>query len=253
MVVTVVTSPWPKSAEVGYGPDVEGDVQKSDAFEKPDETVQLSKKNKTFSCKYDCYYCPSEPGQPRSYIKKEPAVARANQHRFDAIGQFRDRGLTYLINGHPFDKVELIVLGGTWTSYPRDYQDDFITDLYYAANTFYNKDFETNPREKKSLEEEITLNETSFCRIIGLTLETRPDQITNEEIIRYRRFGCTRVQLGVQHTDKDILKYVNRGCYTEDAIRSIKLLKNSCYKVDIHLMPDLPSSSPEKDRSMCII
>lgn len=130
-------------------------------------------------------------------------MARANQHRFDAIGQFRDRGLTYLINGHPFDKVELIVLGGTWTSYPRDYQEDFITDLYYAANTFYTKDFENGgAREKKTLEEEIVLNETSFCRIIGLTLETRPDQISPEEIVRYRRFGCTRVQLGVQHTDK---------------------------------------------------
>lgn len=250
MVVTVVTSPWPKSSEQNYGPDVEGSVHDADAFTKPEETIKLSKKNKTFSCKYDCFYCPSEPGQPRSYIKKEPAVARANQHRFDAINQFRDRGLTYLINGHPFDKVELIVLGGTWTSYPRDYQDDFICDLYYAANTFYNKDYETNPREKKTLEEEILMNETSFCRIIGLTLETRPDQINAEEIIRFRRFGVTRVQLGVQHVDKDILQYVNRGCYTEDAINAIRLLKDSCYKVDIHLMPDLPSSSPEKDRSM---
>ncbi|QKF94312.1 putative elongator complex protein 3 [Fadolivirus algeromassiliense] len=250
MVVTVVTSPWPKTAEQEYGLEVQEDVHKSDPFDKSQLTIELSAKYKTFSCKYSCHFCPSEPGQAKSYIKKEPAVARANQHRFDAVGQFRDRGITYLINGHHFDKVELIVLGGTWSSYPKDYQDEFIRDLYYSANTFYDKDFETNPRPRLSVEEEVKLNEDAFCRIIGLTLETRPDQITPDELIRFRRFGVTRVQLGIQHTDNELLKYVNRGCTTEDAINAIKLLKNSCFKVDIHLMPDLPNSDPEKDKIM---
>lgn len=250
MVVTVVTSPWPKTIEEDYGLGIEGDVHTSDPFEKSEKTTSFAKKHKTFSCKYDCFYCPAEEGQPRSYIKKEPAVARANQHRFDAVGQFRDRGLTYLINGHHFDKVELIVLGGTWTSYPKDYRDDFIRDIYYAANTFYDKNFETKPRQRLSVEKEIKLNENAFCRIIGLTLETRPDQINAEELIDFRRYGVTRVQLGVQHTDNNVLRYVNRGCTTEDAVNAFKLLKDNCFKVDMHIMPDLPSSDPNKDKFM---
>jgi histone acetyltransferase (RNA polymerase elongator complex component) len=250
MVVTVVTSPWPKTVEENYGLDVEGDVHKSDVFYKPEQTKELSGQNKRFSCKFDCHYCPNEPGQPRSYIKREPAVARANQHRFDPIGQFRERGLTYLITGHHFDKIELIVLGGTWSSYPKDYQDEFIRDLYYAANTFYDKNYESFPRPRLTVEEEIKLNENAFCKIIGLTLETRPDQITSDELKQFRRFGVTRVQLGVQHTDDQVLKYVNRGCTTNDAINAIKLLKDNCFKVDIHIMPDLPSSDPDKDQIM---
>lgn len=250
IVVTVLTSPWPKTVEEGYGKDVEGDIHTSDHFYKPEKTLELGGKYKMFSCKYDCWYCPAEPGQPRSYAKKEPAVARANQNRFDAVAQFRDRGMTYLVNGHPFDKIELLVLGGTWSSYPKDYQVDFIRDLYYAANTFYDQDFNKNPRDRKSLEEEIKINEDSLCRIIGLTLETRPDQISPNELKRFRRFGVTRVQLGVQHTDDEILKYVNRGCYLKDTINAIKLLKENCFKVDIHLMQDLPSSDVWRDKMM---
>ena len=249
IVVTVVTSPWPKTAEQDYGK--EGTyVGDSDTFAKDEKTLELAKKYKHFSCKYDCHYCPSEPGQARSYLMKEPAVARANQHRFDAVEQFRDRGHSYIVNGLPFDKIELIVLGGTWTSYPVDYRDEFIRDIYYAANTFYDRNYMKEPRVRLSIEEEIKINETSSCRIIGLTLETRPDQITPQVLIDFRRYGVTRVQLGVQHTDDQILKYVNRGCTTEDAINAIKRLKDSCFKVDIHLMPDLPTSSPEKDRIM---
>jgi histone acetyltransferase (RNA polymerase elongator complex component) len=244
MVVTVVTSPWPDTAEKDYGAGVEAPANKQNAFYKNTKTEEFAKKYKTFSCKFDCYFCPSEPGQPKSYIKMEPAVARANQHRFDPVEQFRDRGTSYIVNGHQFDKVELIVLGGTWSSYPKDYQEGFIRDIYYAANTFYQK----NPRPRLSVEEEIKLNEDSFCRIIGLTLETRPDQINIEELIRFRRFGVTRIQLGIQHIDDEILKYIGRGCTNLDAIRAIKLCKDAGFKVDGHFMPDLPESSPEIDR-----
>lgn len=250
MVVTVLTSPWPKTAEESYGSIVKRNIHKDDALSMPHEAHELTKQYKTFSCKYLCDFCPTQPGQPKSYLEREPAVARANQHRFDAIEQFRDRGFTYLVNGHPFDKIELLVLGGTWSSYPKDYQEEFVRDLYYAANTFFDQNYKTNPRPKKLLFEEIKLNEDSICRIIGLTLETRPDQIKPEELIRFRMFGVTRVQIGVQHFDDDILKYVNRGCYLKDTINAIKLLKDNCFKVDIHLMPDLPSSNPEKDRIM---
>ena len=223
MVITVLTSPYP-------------------TYKLPNGKV----KKQRFSCKHNCYYCPNEPGQPRSYLKDEPAVARANKNEFDAVRQFYDRASTYYTIGHPVDKIELLVLGGTWSEYPVQYQEEFIRDLFYAANTFY----DTTKRGRLSLTEEQVINENAKCRIIGLTLETRPDSITPEEIKRFRYYGCTRVQIGVQHTDDNILRIINRGCYLEDTIRAIKLLKDSCYKIDIHLMPDLPFSTPQIDNEM---
>ncbi|KAL7069471.1 radical SAM domain-containing protein [Cryptosporidium serpentis] len=202
-----------------------------------------------FSCKHDCHYCPNEPGQPRSYLSTEPAVLRANQNSFDAIKQFRDRSITLKNNGHIIDKIEILVLGGTWSGYPRDYQRNFIRDIYYAANTFTNGSLyndsgfklDFQDREILSLQKEIELNENAECRIIGLTLETRPDYITVDEIFHLRELGCTRVQLGIQHTDNMVLKLINRGCYMKQVIKAIRLLKDTAYKVDIHLMPDLPN------------
>ena len=218
LVITVVTSPYPKVGDK---------VQK-------------------FSCKWDCHYCPNEPGQPRSYLHDEPSVLRANQNKFDAVLQFTDRAATLAQNGHPVDKIELIVLGGTWASYPHQYQEEFCRDLFYAANTFY----EREKREKYSIEEEQRINESAQCKIIGLTLETRPDTVNEGELCRFRRYGCTRLQIGVQHTDDAILKKINRAHYRKDAVEAIQLLKDSCYKVDIHLMPNLPGSTPDIDKKM---
>ena len=144
------------------------------------------------------------------------------------------------------DKIELIVLGGTWTEYPKEYQETFIRDLFWAANNLYND--QKNP--KGSLEYEQKINEKSKSRIIGLTLEMRPDSINEEEIFWLRKLGCTRVQLGIQHTDDSILKKVNRGCNRKDAENALTMLKNYGYKVDAHWMPDLPGSSPEIDKKM---
>eukprot|EP00386_Alphamonas_edax_P007793 GDKI01025875.1.p1 GENE.GDKI01025875.1~~GDKI01025875.1.p1 ORF type:complete len:676 (-),score=224.58 GDKI01025875.1:26-2053(-) len=200
-----------------------------------------------FSCPEDCHYCPNEPGQPRSYLSTEPAVLRGNQNGWDAMSQFNDRAGTLERNGHTIDKIEILVLGGTWSGYPADYKEEFIRDLFYAANTFH----DTEPkREKKTLEEEQSINESTECKIIGLTLETRPDYITKTELRALRRFGCTRVQIGVQHTDNAILKYINRGHTVEQASNAIRLLKDACFKVDIHIMPDLPGSNPDIDRQM---
>jgi len=210
-------------------------------------------KTQRFSCKHDCFYCPREVDangkelNPRSYLSDEPAVARALQNGYDAVRQFNDRAYQYVINNHEVDKIELIILGGTWTEYPHQYQETYIRDCFWAANTFY----DVEKREKKSLLEEQTINENSkLCRIIGVTLEMRPDSINIEEIKRLRYLGCTRVQLGVQHTNNDILRKINRGCYIEDAISALKMLKDNGYKVDAHWMPDLPGSSPEKDKEM---
>lgn len=216
----------------------------------PKVPAQSGEKVEKFSCPYDCHYCPNEPGQPRSYLLNEPSVLRANRNNFDAISQFRDRGFTYITNGHDLDKVELLVLGGTWSSYPKEYKDEFIRDLFYAANTIYDHDYDDRPRPRLSIEKEQELNETSNCRIIGLTIETRPDQIYRKELQQLRQYGVTRVQLGIQHTDDNILKLINRQCTTKDTIKAIKLLKDCCFKVDIHIMPDLPGSNPVLDRDM---
>ena len=156
------------------------------------------------------------------------------------------RAATLAANGHPVDKIELLVLGGTWASYPHAYQEAFCRDLFYAANTFY----ERGKRARLSLAEEQRLNEAAVCKIIGLTLETRPDTITPEELRRLRRYGCTRVQLGIQHTSDAVLKRINRGCTTADAAAALRMLKDCCYKIDIHLMPNLPGASPAADRAM---
>ena len=105
-------------------------------------------------------------------------------------------------------------------------------------------------RPKKTLEEEIEINETAKVHIIGLTLETRPDTITIEEIANFRRYNCTRIQLGVQHTNNAVLKKIMRGHTIERAYDAIKMLKNNCYKVDIHIMPNLPGASFEIDKAM---
>ena len=229
IVISLITSPYPEYT------DKNGKIKKQ-----------------RFSCKHDCHYCPREINEnkedinPRSYLSDEPTVARGLQNNFDPILQYNDRATQYYVNGHYVDKIEIIVLGGTWTEYPREYQEEFIKKTFWAANTFY----DIEKREMKSLEEEQKINETSKSRIIGLTLEMRPDSITEEEIHWLRYLGCTRVQLGNQHINDDILRGVNRGCYKSDSIRALKLLKESCFKVDAHWMPDLPGSSPEEDKRM---
>lgn len=211
-----------------------------------------------FSCPNDCHYCPDEPGQPRSYLSTEPAVARANQNEFDPVRQFYDRACTLAKQGHTVDKIEVIVLGGTWSHYPKDYQEEFCRDVFYAANTFDESKAKlggrgmtaANTRPRRSILEEQQLNEKAIVKIIGLTLETRPDWINTGEVRRLRNYGCTRVQIGVQHTDDEILRYINRGHDRAAAVKATALLKTCGFKVDIHLMPDLPSSDLDKDRAM---
>ena len=209
------------------------------------------------SCPKDCHYCPSFPNQPKSYDPDEPASMRATQNNFDPILQMFCR-LDSLRNiGHPIEKIQLEISGGTWCYYPKEYIDEFVRMSYYGANIFSTHDDAYNYiknggtfRPSKSLIEEQKLNETSPNKLIGITIETRPDSINNREIKRLRTYGITRVQLGVQHTDNEILKKINRDDVIETAYTAIELLKVNGFKVDIHIMPDLPGSSPEKDKKM---
>ena len=237
--VTVITSPFP------FDP-IKGKKQK-------------------FSCKHDCFFCPNEPAhegnnwqaQPRSYLFNEPAVLRANQHEFDAIRQMYNRLLTLLLNGLIVDKIEIVVEGGTATEYPEKYLETYIRDLFYSANTFseYFKLYSENIEDKiirkpLSIEEEKLINKTSDVHIVGISLETRPDAIDDDWIINFRNWGITKIQLGVQHTDNKILKKINRGHDIECAIKCIERLKDEGFKVHIHIMPDLPDCTPEKDKYM---
>ncbi len=207
------------------------------------------RKQQQFSCQYNCYMCPKEPNQPRSYLSLEPAVIRAARNNYDAVAQIRDRLHALYITGHDISKCELIVSGGTWTSYPVLYREEFCRDIYYAVNTYYD-DQSTYTRPRLSLEQEKRINQTAQCRVVGLTIETRPDTITPEEIRLLRTFGVTRVQLGIQHTDDDILNLINRKCPTTKTIQGIRLLKESCFKIDAHWMLNLPGATPDTDSHM---
>ena len=228
-----------------------------------------------FSCKHNCYYCPNEPAhkdngwqaQPRSYLYHEPAVLRANQHKFYAIGQMLNRMDTYFSNGHIVDKLEIIVEGGTYTEYPIDYLERYHRDLFYSANIYFDLrrlyanydnclndklDLEKleNIRQPLSVEEEIKINKTAKVHIIGVCIETRPDALDDDWLRRFRKWGVTRVQLGAQHVDNTILKKINRGHTIEQLLWAMKYLKDNCFKIDIHIMPDLPDASPEIDKAM---
>ena len=183
--------------------------------------------------------------QPRSYLSTEPAVLRANRNNFDPVLQIYDRADALNNCGHVVDKIEILVLGGTWDNYPQLYQESFIRDIYYAGNTVNDR-----LRDKLTLEEEIKIAEQSENRIIGLTLETRPEYLNPRQIRRMRRFNVTRVQIGVQHIDNEVLEYIDRGCSLEQIIRGNDVWKKNGGKVDWHLMPDLPGSSKERDLEM---
>ena len=214
----------------------------------------------SFSCKHDCFYCPNEPAhegnnwvpQPRSYLSKEPAVQRANRNKFEPDLQTKNRLDSLLACGHKCDKIEFILEGGTFTEYPKQYLKMFFTTFIYTVNTY----FEETKRPMLSLEDEITHNKMAQSRIIGICIETRPDAILelDEDGIPWTKtlldWGVTRIQLGVQQIDNHILKKINRGHTIEKVVEAIEICKNNCFKIDIHLMPDLPYSSPEKDIAM---
>lgn len=208
---------------------------------------------KPFPCPGKCVYCPTDVRMPKSYISDEPAAARALSLRFDPYEQTARRLDSLKENGHPTDKVELIVKGGTWNSYPITYQFWFIARCFEACNR----------TRKSAVSEKMTLaelekqmvkiqkqNENAKHRIIGMTLETRPDHITEKTIVAMRKMGCTRIEMGVQHTDEKVLELTKRGHGTKAVIDATDLLKKYGFKVDYHLMPQLPGSTPAKDLKM---
>ena len=197
------------------------------------------------SCPGNCLYCPNEPNMPKSYVANEPACMRAVLTKFSPYKQVETRLNSLKLTGHTTDKIELIVLGGTWSVYPKNYQTWFIKRCFDACNTFRGVTLKS-----KGLKQAQKLNEKAKHRIVGLTLETRPDYLTLEEIKRMRQLGCTRVEIGIQSIYDDILKYNRRGHDINTAIKATKLLKDAGFKVTYHIMLNLPGSTVKKDEKM---
>jgi elongator complex protein 3 len=191
-------------------------------------------------CPGQCLYCPTFANTPRSYTPESPAVFRARQCDYDPRQQVEMRLRVLEEMGHPTDKVELIIMGGTFLAQPLDYQYEFIKGCYDALNG----------RESATLEEAKRLNETARHRGTGLCIETRPDWCGQGEIERMLEFGTTRVELGVQTLSDDIYRLVRRGHSVADVIHATSRLKEHGFKVYYHWMPGLPGSSPEQDLAL---
>lgn len=200
----------------------------------------ISVLTKAHPCPGKCLYCPTEKDMPKSYLSNEPAVMRAILAKFDPYRQVQIRLEALKANGHATDKIELIVMGGTWSCHPAQYQNWFVKRCFDALNG----------RASKTLAEAQKKNETAKHRCVGMTLETRPDYVDEKEIVRMRKLGCTRVELGIQHIDNKTLKFNRRGHDNAQSVRAIRLLKEAGFKINYHLMLNLPGSTPAKDLAM---
>ncbi len=192
----------------------------------------------------NCLYCPSL-NVPQSYTPKSPVVMRASQVDYDAYEQVKARIKAFKIMNHSTDKIELIIMGGTFLEYPKEFQYDFVKTCYDGLNE------KKSPRDdsgepSKDLEQAKKLNEKAKHRCVALCIETRPD-VCIEFIERLLEFGCTRVELGVQIPCDEIYKKIKRGHTVKDVIKSTKDLKNAGFKVGYHIMPGLPGSNMKKD------
>ena len=268
---------------------------------------------KPFPCPGTCIFCPNDVRMPKSYLSDEPGAQRAEQNGFDPYLQTYIRLLTYHNLGHPTDKIEIIVLGGTWSFYPETYQIWFIKRIFDAMHDFgkgidrraeveaalvgasqlhpqnnttnvtllgndlkksYNQVVQNiyhdemtrskdmaeaitrGERERSPLDEfanwdELEAahmeNETAACRSVGLVIETRPDHISPEEVLRIRRLGCTKVQIGFQSLNDDVLKANKRGHRVAATRHAVKLLRQAGFKIHAHWMPNLYGSNPQMD------
>lgn len=246
---------------------------------------------KPFPCPGKCIFCPSDVRMPKSYLASEPGAQRAGMHHFDPYEQTHARLSALYRIGHPVDKIELIVLGGTWSFYTEPYQIWFLKRTFDALNDFgadlpgapprswidfeaigeqvdgrnggnpYNRivsDFtgrvdasgEVEAAESATWDELASVqrkNETARARCVGLSLETRPDYVTEEEVVRLRRLGATKIQIGYQSLSDEVLELNQRGHDVAASRRATKLLRQAGFKIQVHWMANLYGSTPERD------
>jgi elongator complex protein 3 len=191
-----------------------------------------------YPCPGKCIFCPDDSSMPKSYLADEPGALRAAQNAFDPFRQVASRLVSLDSVGHPTDKAEVLVLGGCWTAYPKDYREEFVRRCLDALNG----------EESSSLEEAQRRNEHTARRMTGLVVETRPDQISPDELFHMRHLGVTKVQVGVQSLDDRILARNGRGHTVEDTRRAFRLLRAAGFKIQAHWMPNLLGATPAGDR-----
>ena len=207
-----------------------------------------------------CLYCPESTIAPPSYTGEEPAALRARMYDFSPYKQVYNRLQQLESIGHPLDKVELIIMGGTFPSRFLCFQEWFITQCLQAMTDFGVKEYKLNSDEEYTggnldlqgfqyLEDVQLENENSSVRCVGMTFETRPDYSRREDVDRMLQMGVTRVELGVQTIYNFIYHRVERGHRVEDTIEATRVLKDSGIKVAMHLMPGL-FSDQERDLRM---
>jgi len=237
---------------------------------------------KPFPCPGECIFCPNDVRMPKSYLADEPGAQRAEDNHFDPYLQTWNRLDAYRSIGHPVEKIELIILGGTWSFHPEPYQVWFVKRCFDALNDYGNgvdgcaeagraparfRDLDPIARgtagaynqrisarlhetERASWEELFAshrINETARCRSVGLAVETRPDHILDEEVTRTRRLGCTKVQIGLQSLSDRVRERHRRGCGVAASRRALRMLRGAGFKVHAHWMPNLLGSSPQQD------
>jgi len=223
---------------------------------------------KPLPCPGKCIYCPAETRMPKSYLSTQPAVIRSSTLKFDPYKMVSTRLKAYHLNGHSIDKCELIVMGGTWSYHHPIYQVWFLKRCFDGFNAGLREkaikqnirepeignDSKKDQRTKEKLFQALKLaqrkNEKAKARVVGLTLETRPDFVSKKEIIWMRKLGATRVEMGVQSTHSQVLDLNKRGHKVDATIRATKLFKDAGFKITYHMMPGLYGSTPQKDLAM---
>lgn len=220
---------------------------------------------KPFWCPWKCIFCPNDATMPKSYINTQPGAMRALLNNFDPYKQVYNRLLSLKMTGHDTDKIEMIVLGGTWDVYPKQYKIDFIKGLFDACNTFeeFLKQIDidyTNPKAARrtkteelditypeTIEESLRINETAKNRIIGLTVETRPEYVTDENCQLWRDLGITRMEMGIQTLHNHVHEANVRGHDNQAIVDAMFKLRQYWFKISNHYMPGLYKSTPEQD------
>ncbi len=220
---------------------------------------------KPFWCPGECIFCPNDATMPKSYINTEPWAQRALLNNFDPYKQVYNRLLSLRMTWHPTDKIEMIVLWWTRDVYPHDYKVEFIKWLYDACNNFdtffsqYTESKQQNIRDMwkildsmnltypQDISDSIRLNETAWSRIIWLTLETRPEYVTDTNCVFWRDIWVTRIEMGIQSMFDDVLDANKRGHSIDQCRQAMYKLRQYGFKISIHLMPWLYGSTVEKD------
>ena len=211
---------------------------------------------KPYPCPGKCIFCPTDVRMPKSYLPDEPGAMRGLEHEFDPYAQVRSRIEQLKSVGHPTDKIELLILGGTWSAYKRDYQEWFVKRCFDAMNAPLTRPPDTRSQwerdrgegENINLAGTHSINESTHHRNVGLVIETRPDEINPDELRWLRHLGVTKVQMGAQSLDDHILEINKRGHDVQCTRRATALLRAAGFKIVLHWMPNLLGATPESDR-----